>query len=285
MATQGVLDRHRIAKKIVAAIRTHAQDVGPRLQEVFAPAVAEGEPAPDFVVFQEQLARYLEMRIDRMVEAENVHFDELDDDLGPRRRRDEAAQVCRDKLLALRNALTGAFGAGFGDRLLGVEGRTPQDPLDLFHHGRHALERLTEESLEIPPRRLDGFPVDLGSLATELEPALDQLGDALREVDEEDRQREATIRARDLALDAFDTAVSSIGRIAVAFDNLAGFPEFAGRIRFTLPGRRRRGTSPPDGEPLPDGGEEAPPTDPDTESPSGEPPPGPPTGIPPVPEN
>lgn len=285
MASQGVLDRHRIAKKIVAAIRMHAQDVGPRLQEVFAPAVAEGEPAPDFVVFQEQLARYLEMRIDQMVEAEKVHFDELADDLGPRRRRDEAAQECRDKLLALRNALAGAFGADFGDQLLEVEGRTPQDPLDLFHHGRHALERLTGESLEIPPRRLDGYPLDLGALASQLEPVLDELGAALREVDEEDRRREATIRERDLALDAFDTAVASIGRIAIAFDNLAGFPEFAGRIRFSLPGRRRRDTSSPDGAPPPDGGAEVPPTDPDAEPPPGEPPPGPPTGIPPGPEN
>lgn len=275
MASQGVLDRQRIAGRIVAAVRTHAQDVGARMQEVFAPAVAEGEPAPDFVVFQEQLARYLEMRIDQMVEAEEVHFSELADDLAPRRRRDEAAQACRDSLLALRNALSGAFGADFGDSLLGVEGRTPDDPLALHRLGRRALERLNEESLEIPPRRLDGFPVDLGALASQLEPVLDELGEALREVNEEDRRREATIRERDLALDAFDTAVGSVGRIAIAFDNLAGFPEFAGRIRFTLPVRRRSGTSSPDDAPPSDGGSETPLSDPDTVPPSDEPPSGP----------
>lgn len=275
MASQGVLDRQRIADKIVAAVRTHAQAVGTRMQEVFAPAVAEGEPAPDFVVFQEQLARYLEMRIAQMVEAEEVHFSELADDLAPRRRRDEAAQACRDSLIALRNTLTGAFGSDFGDSLLGVEGRTPDDPLALHRLGRRALERLTEESLEIPPRRLDGFPVDLGALASQLEPVLDELGEALREVNEEDRRREATIRERDLALDAFDTAVGSIGRIAIAFDKLAGFPDFAGRIRFTLPVRRRRGTSLPDEAPPSDGGGESPPPDPDPVPPSDEPPSGP----------
>lgn len=283
MASQGVLDRQRIANKIVAAVRTHAQAVGTRMQEVFAPAVAEGEPAPDFVVFQEQLARYLELRIAQMVEAEEVHFSELADDLAPRRRRDEAAQACRDSLIALRSTLSGAFGADFGDALLGVEGRTPDDPLALHRLGCRALERLNEESLEIPPRRLDGFPVDLGALASQLEPVLKELGEALREVNEEDRRREATIRERDLALDAFDTAVGSVGRIAIAFDNLAGFPDFAGRIRFTLPVRRRRGTSSPDEAPPPDGGSESPPPDPDTEPPPGEPPPGPPTGLPEVP--
>jgi hypothetical protein len=284
MASQGALDRQRIADKIVAAIRMHAHQVGPRLQEVFAPAVAEGEPVPDFVVFQEQLARYLEMQIAQMVEAEDVHLDELADDLAPRRRRDEAAQACRDSLIALRNTLSGAFGADFGDSLLGVEGRTPEDPLALFRLGRRALDRLTGDSLEIPPRRLNGFPVDLGALASQLAPVLDELGEALREVNEEDRRREATIHERDLALDAFDTAVGSVGRIAIAFDKLAGFPDFAGRIRFTLPVRRRRGTSSPDEAPPPDGGSESPPPDPDTEPPSGEPPAGPPTGLPEVPE-
>jgi len=44
-------------------------------------------------------------------------------DSGPR------VQAYRDSLIALRTALSGAFGADFGDKLLGVEGRTPDDSL------------------------------------------------------------------------------------------------------------------------------------------------------------
>ena len=272
MASKGILDRHRIAKTIVAAARTHAREVGERLQEVLASAVAEGETLPDFVTFQHQLARYREARIATIVEADKLQLDELDDDLEPRLRRDQAAEAVYDTLVAIRETLTGPFGAERAAKLLGIDGRTSTDPLTLFHQATLALERLTEDSLVLPPARLQGVQLDLGALAAQLQPALDELGQAVQEVDEEQREGETTIREKDLALDAFDVAVRSVGRIVKAFDELAGFPEFSARIRLTLPARRRQGTTPtepppepspdgPSGEetPLPDGGEESPP--------------------------
>jgi len=285
MATKGALDRERVARKIVAAARIHAPLVGARLQEVFSPAVAEGEPAPDFAVFLDQLARYLEMRIEEMVAKEKLHFAELDDDLAPQRRRDQAAEAVRDTLLALRSTINGAFGSDFGEKLLGVEGRTPDDPLALFRQAEEALDKLTAESLELPSLRLEGFSVDLGTLVAQLQSPLDELGRALVEVNDQSRLKEATIRERDLALGAFDVAVGSVGRIVIAFDNLAGFPEFGERIRFTVPFRRRRGTSPPEETPpaetLP---AETLPADPGPAPPAGEPQPDPPSGLPEVPE-
>jgi len=271
MASKGVLDRHRIAKTIVAAARMHAQQVGERLQEVFASTVEEGETLPDFVTFQRQLARYLEAQITEIGDKEKLHFNELDGDLEPRRRRDQAARALHDTIVAIRDTLTGAYGAEAGDRLIGITGKTAVDPVALFHQADLALERLTAEALALPPQRLDGVQVDLGVLAAQLQPAFDEMTRAVREVDEEVRASEATIREKDLAFDAFDTAVGSIGRIVVAFDDLAGFPEFGGRIRLSLPFRRRRGTPAPDEAPLPDGGGETPPTGPDAAPPAAEP--------------
>jgi hypothetical protein len=280
MASKGVMDRHRIAKTIVAAARTHAREVGERLQEILAPAVGEGETLPDFVTFQLQLARYLEQRIDAIVQADELHFKELDDDQEPRRRRDEATQAVYDTLVAIRDSLTAAFGADRGAELLGVEGRTSLDPLTLFRQASRALERLTDESLELPPARLAGVDLDLATLAGQLQPALDELGQSLTTVDRELRETETTILEKDKALDAFDTAVSSIGRMLTACDDLAGFPAYSDKIRLSLPGRRRSGTSAEEEPTLPDGGGGETLPEGDGTPPPSEPLPGPPTAPP-----
>ena len=267
MASKGVMDRHRIAKTLVAAARTHAREVGDRLQEILAPAVGEGETLPDFETFQHQLARYLEQRIEAIVRADELHFKELDDDDEPRRRRDEATEALYDTMVAIRDQLTATFGADRGAALLGVDGRTSLDPLKLFRQASRALERLNDDSVELPPARLAGVDLDLATLAGQLQPALDELRLALATVDREQRETETTLQEKDRALDAFDVAVSSTGRILTAFDDLAGFPAYSDKIRLSLPGRRRSGTSTDEESPSPDGGE-------------GDPLPGPPTAPP-----
>lgn len=272
MPSKGVLDRQRIAKTLVAAARIHAHEVGVRLPEVLASFVEEGETLPDFTTFQLQLARYLESRIDAIVEADELHLEELNDDQEPRRRRDRAAEVLYDTLVAVRESLNGPFGAERASEFLGIDGRTSPDPLILFRQADRAWKRLTAESPVLPPTRVDGIQTDLGALAAQLRPPLDELGQALRLVDEEFRASESTIREKDLALDAFDLAVRSVGFLIKGLDGLAGFPEFSAKIRLSLPNRRRRGTGSGEESPLPEGGEET----------SSEPEDGPPADAPPV---
>jgi hypothetical protein len=273
MPSKGIIDRQRIAKTIVAAARMHAHEVGGRLPEVVASFVEEGETLPDFTTFQLQLARYLESRIDTIVQADELHLDELDDDQEPRRRRDRAAEVLYDTLVAVRESLNGPFGAERASEFLGIDGRTSSDPLILFRQADRAWKRLSAESPVLPPTRVDGIQADLGALAAQLRTPLDELGQALQRVDEESRAIESTLREKDLALDAFDLAVRSVGFLIKGLDGLAGFPEFSAKIRLTLPGRRRRGTGTGEESPLPEGGGEE--TSPEPED-------GPPTDLPPV---
>ena len=273
MPSKGVTDRQRVADAIVATARTHAKAVGERLQEILAPAFPEEQGPFDLVAFQEGLARYLEMRTDAIVAADNVHLDEILDDDVPRSRRDEAAAGCYSALVGIRDAIRAAFGRDRSKALLGYEGSTPTDPLVLARVAEHALERLRDLPVEPPPVRFGGVQIELATLADELQPALDELKAALRAVNLENRESEATLRHRDLALDAFDAAVAGIGRIVTGFDELAGFPQFADRIRLTRPARRRRGT--PNGdEPVP-GDEESP----EVEVPSSSGPPASPTDV------
>jgi hypothetical protein len=243
MPSQGVIDRQRVAKVIASAARTHAREVGTRLQEVLAPAFPEGLVPFDLVELHEGLARYLEQRIEAIIEADDAHLGELRDDKGPRLRRDQAADELYSKLVGTRELVLGVFGSEQVGEVLGYDGSTPDDPVTLQRVARKALELLRRPAEELPPPRFSDVQMDLASRADELQPAFDQLTAALREVDDENRSAESTRRGKDLELDAFDAAVAGIGRVVTGFDQLAGFPQFAERVRLTLPARRRRGSA------------------------------------------
>jgi len=243
MASKGIVDRRRVAKAIIATARAHADEVGERLRENLAPVLQEGETLPDMVHLQRLLARYLEMRIGTIIAADEQHLNELDDDREPRRQRDAAAAELYDTLIAIRNALSAAFGQEQASEIVGISGPTPRDPLTLHQEATRALERLSGPTP--PSSRIQGLQLDFASLRGQLQPALDNLVQAVQRVDLEARESESTIRSKDLALDAFDAALGGIGRILIGCNELAGLPEFGNRIRLTLP-HRRRSQSPSD---------------------------------------
>lgn len=250
MPTKGVLDRQRIGRAIVAAARTHAKEVDERLQEILAIALEEDAAVPDFEELQLLLARYLELRTEGLVVADDAHFEETADDTDPRLRRKAAASDLYRTVRGIRDAVHAAFGSDRAKELLGYEGETPTDPLTLQRVATAALAKLREAPPDVLPLQLEGIQLDLGALASQLQPALDELTSALDEVALEAREAESTLGAKDNAQTAFDVAVGGVGRFLIGCNELAGFPNFAQRIRLTLPNRRTRRTSePPDGPP------------------------------------
>jgi len=240
MATQGLIDRQRVGRDILHATLTHAREVGERLNQSLQFTVEEGETLPDFITFQHQLARLLESRLNALEKADNAHLLELDDDRQPRARRDLAVDALYAKLIEARELVKGLFGTNLANALMGIDGPTPQDPLRLHTEAREVLERLREPDPELPPRRLSSVLFDRNAVADELQPFVDELGEVLTDLRRESRERESTKNLRDAALRSFDTASSAIGRIQIGLDELAGYPDFAEKIRLTLPGRGRR---------------------------------------------
>lgn len=250
MSSKGVTDRQRVAKAIVAAVRSHGQEVGERLHEILSPALREGQTLPDLVDFQQLLAQHLEMRTAAIIAADEAHLLELDDDVDPRRRRDDAVAALSRTLVEIRESLSGAFGRDFIREIAGLQGETATEPVVLLRQASRVLERLREPALGLPTPQRQGVQVDFGALADRLQPALDNLAHAVEDVDRELRDAETTLRLKDTSLDAFDAAVAGIGRIVAGFDLLAGLAEYADRIRLTLPARRRRNVAEED-EPSP----------------------------------
>lgn len=246
MPTKGLIDRERIGRDILHASRTHAREVGERLNESLRFTAEEGETFPDFIDLQHQLARLLESRLDALVVADRSHLEELDDDQEPRLRRRQAADALYTKLVEMRELLRGVFGFERANALVGITGETPLDPVTLHRQGASALERLRAPDPELPPQRLSGLQLDRDALADELQPLVDELGRILEDVKREVREREITKRSRDRALEDFDTTAGAVARIQIGLDELAGFSEYADRIRLTRPSRS--GTRPEDDE-------------------------------------
>ena len=80
MPTKGLIDRRRIGNDILHATRTHAREVGERLNQSLQFTVEEGETFPDYLDLQHQLARLLQARVDELTKADRAHLQELDDD-------------------------------------------------------------------------------------------------------------------------------------------------------------------------------------------------------------
>lgn len=259
MPSKGLIERQRIGKDILHAVRTHAREVGERLNESLQCTVEDGEMLPDFITFQHQLARLLESRLDALVDADHAHLQELHDDREPRFRRDQAVAVLYDKLIEVRELAKGFFGTDLANALVGIDGPTAQDPLTLHGQATEALKRLRDPDPKLPPQRLNSVPFDRNAVADELQPFVDVLGEVLEELKRERRKQESTKGLRDEAIRSFDTASRAVGRIQIGLDELAGFPHFAERIRLTLPSRGGR---------VPDEEEETPEAPPPAEEPA-----------------
>lgn len=254
MPTRGLIDRQRIGKDLLHAARTHAPQVGERLNRDLQGVVGEGETLVDFIDLQQHLARYLELRLEALEAADHAHLQELDDDREPRILREAATSALYGKVVEVRELLRGVYGVERANALVGIDGPTSLDPLTLYDQAAGAVERLREPDPALPPQRLESLNLDRTGLAGELEPLVAELGAILEDIQREKRLREATKERRDRALSAFDTAAGAVARIVIGCDLLAGFPSFAEKVRLTLPprGGRNGGTGEEDEE-LPQG--------------------------------
>jgi hypothetical protein len=240
MPSKGVLDRHRAAKALIASARTHAQQVGERLQTNLAAVVEDGETLPDLTHLQLLVARLLERRLDALVAADESHLEELDDDPDIRRCRDEAATELYDQVVAVRGLVRAALGADGETQVLGLEGPTARDPLTLHRQGERMLRRLREpEATRLTASLLPSAGLDLGGVPVQLEIRLGNLRDAISDVDREVLESSTTQLGKYEAVEAYDEVARGVAELLRGGCRLADFPEFADRIRLTLPSRRR----------------------------------------------
>lgn len=103
--------------------------------------------------------------------------------------------------------------------------------------GEHVLERLRDAERTLPSKTLTGVDLERVELSTNIEADLEELREALAEVDIKSREAEVTQMAKDEAMREFDVNYSAAIKLLEASAILAGKPELAGRVRPTRPNR------------------------------------------------
>jgi len=243
MPSKGVVDRQRVANRLIAAARTHAHEVGVRVPSHLAEPPGDGgnplQPLPSEVTrFQIALARLLDRRLDALVEADEANLAAQRRATPARERRDEVADVLLGKIADLRAAVRVAYGPDGLRELLRLDGPVPREPLALQRWTDLLIAVLGELPAELPPPRWDGLELDLSGTAEDLRVLADALGRALDDVADRCGAIESTQREKDRAIVAFDDTVRGVAPALRGLYRLAGCPEFADRIRSTLPNTR-----------------------------------------------
>jgi hypothetical protein len=140
-------------------------------------------------------------------------------------------------LVDARAAVEATYGAK-GLTLLGLGQAVPVDPSVLATTAAAVVKALRDGGIKLPKPKRAGLKLDRGDFADEIDAELPALQKALATVAKEDREKEATQRAKNTAMERNDTTFSRGAGWLAASCLLAGLDDIAGKVR---PSGRRPG--------------------------------------------
>jgi len=216
---------------VEAALDTHSATAARALTEKLRTVEGVEVSEVETQLFLKRLRARLGKVREKMVLADEANVAELGDDFAPRQKRDSWAQQVFRSVSDLRATIEKLYGAGTSAEVLGIVGRTAQDPVVLHRQGRRLAQRCGDPQTPWPSLRYGGFQFSPAIAAEELRPKVEALGDALREVATQRRRAEATLGAKLTALDEFDQTYQGVASIAKGVFILADLKDLAGRLR------------------------------------------------------
>lgn len=237
MASKQVTDREKSTRAVVASADTHATEINAGLTRELGPYLKAGEAMPDVALLVRLFGRKVKADNAALVAADHAHEKELSDDAAPREARDKASGEARGVLLDLRAAVEAVYGAA-GLTLLGIAAAVPTDASAVAAYGANALKALEDASIKLPKPRRSAMKVDRAAFADDLRAELPPLQKALDKVAVEDREKEATQRAKNDAMAKNDATFTNAANWLSASCAAAGLSELADKVR---PSGRRPG--------------------------------------------
>lgn len=250
MPSKIVTDKEKSARFVASSGTTHAGKVVPALAGLLTPHLHAGESLPDMALLCRLVSRLVEAKAAAMVAADRAHEQELGDDQGPRDMRDRAADDLATVLADLRDALSAAYGPE-AVKLYGLDGKLPTDPSVVAVLAESVRAKVKGGGITLPsPRRKDGLQLNFSAYAKELELALPALQNGLQDVTREQKEAEATLRGKNVAVTEYDKAFSGGASVLSAIFSLADMDDLADKVR---PSRRKPGRTdePVEGDPTP----------------------------------
>ncbi len=241
MASKQITDREKSARSVVAIGETQSEASEAPLVKLLKPHLAKGETLPNIALLLTLVSRALDASKTRMVEADAAHEAELGDDEPVRRARDEAASTLSDKVIELREILTGVYGSATASAVFA--GPTPEDPVVLSRFAGEVATQLVR--VKLPPPRIKGAKLDTAETASALQEHSATLDMHLKGVARELREAQATLDAKNQAMAAYDELFSGVATTLTGLLRLAGKADLAARVR---PSTRRPGQTATDAE-------------------------------------
>ncbi len=186
-------------------------------------------------LFEKELIRLS----DRLLEAERRNRTQKARETQFRGRRDADVKSVNTKVGRVRQAFAGVYD---DDQMvkIGLSRRNARRSDVLLEQAATLAANLEQPDLELSAAQLGGFEVDPPLLAQDIELSAGKLRQSLSELRREERQTEATLIAKDEAMDEFNHGFLWIARSVESLLQLAGLKEQAVRVR---PSSRRPGVT------------------------------------------
>lgn len=227
MPSKQVTDRQKSAESVIAIGLSQADSAAQEIVKSHSPFLIAGEFMPDPALFMKLLCRSLDVTTKAMIQADHLHAVELGDDPEARNARDDTAQVLSNELVDLREVFVGLYGEKGAAPFFA--GSTPRDAVVLARFAGEVIEHLQKKPL--PPSRVAGASVDKLALAQSLEALKSTLEQKIAAVALEVKEAQATLDAKNAAMDAYDRVFArTVATLAELF-KLAGKPDLAAKVR------------------------------------------------------
>ena len=240
-----IRDRRKSCLAVETSVEIHGADVASDLEEFFADKLQEGETMPPFLVVLLFLQRLLAGACESLVSAAAEHLAEVDGDNKARRRRDVLKERLAVKGRRLRDVLDGLLGHGAGLEIAGLDRRSAKETVDVVAQTERIIERFGAIDTETPRPDLAGFAIDPAAMIADLQPDYDELRELVEELSRENRRSDATLVAKNQAMEEYDRTFRLVASIVAAYYSLAGHEELAQRV---TPSIRRAGRTRADTE-------------------------------------
>ncbi|MFO0578387.1 MAG: hypothetical protein U1A78_30645 [Polyangia bacterium] len=227
-------NRIAVTDVVASSLAVHGEEIAAALGERLA---LSGRSKLDSKALLDALLAALQATSGELAASDQAHALELSDDEAPRQLRDGLTLTVRDKLLSLRELLSGAYGAAVAASYLLGEA-LPESSQALLARGRSVAERLATVPFTAAPRHAS-LKLRAADLAGELVELVDALEAAIGNVRTEEREAQLTLERRNRASEVWQEVYQGVTHMAYGAYILAGRRDLAERIEPTS--RKRAG--------------------------------------------